>query len=703
MRVEELVYELPEKFVERLRERGIVSLNPVQEEAVEKGLLEGVNMVVASPTASGKTLIAILAAAANLFTRSGKVLYLAPLRALVQEKFEEFQEFFGGMFKVALSTGDYDSKDSWLEDYDIIVTTVEKADSLFRHGANWMREASLVIADEVHLLNDPSRGPTLEVLLTKFKNTDTQILALSATIKNAQEIAAWLNAELVRSDYRPVALKEGVLLGKKIYFPGMQVNLESMLGSELGVVEDTLRKGKQILVFVSTRRNAEALAEKLVKVTETYLSSEEREKLAKLSEKVLTALESPTKQCKKLAEVCKKGVAFHHAGLVAKQRALIEKYFRENLLKVIVATPTLAAGVNLPAFRVLVRDVKRFYPGYGSVYIPVLEYQQMAGRAGRPKYDKEGEALLFARSERMKDELMERYVLGEPEEIFSKLSVEPILRSHILGLICSEDVNTEDELYEFMDETFFAHQYGDSSRVCDAARRILDELIEWGFIVQINERLVPTRIGKRVSDLYLDPETAWNFIQAISKFQATPFGLLQLICNTREMQPLPVVKNSEYREIQEFAFKKSNELMIESTNWIYVDEFLSSVKLALILEQWINEVDEEYLYEKYGITPGELYARVEIADWLLYSIRELGILLGIDLAELVQKLRLRLRYGVKEELLELVSIKGIGRKRARKLWNVGIRSIKDLRRISKERLARIIGEKTAEKVKEALE
>ena len=699
MHVTELCAELPEKFVRKLLEKGIEKLNPVQVSALENGLFSEANMIISAPTASGKTLIAILAAAYSLFKKSGKVIYLVPLRALANEIFEEFKEIFEGMFKVAISTGDYDSSDTWLEDYDIIVLTIEKADSLMRHKARWISDVSLVIADEIHLLNDPERGATLEIVLTRFKELESRIIGLSATIKNAEEIALWLNASVVKSTYRPVKLKEGVVIGKKIKFVGEEITLNSFHAHETGVVEDTLRKGKQILIFVSTRKSAESLAEKLTKITEYYISPEEKLKLKKLAEKIEKVLETPTKQCKKLANLCEKGVAFHHAGLVAKQRILIEQAFRKNLLKVIVATPTLAAGVNLPAFRVLIRDVKRFYPGYGSVFIPVLEYQQMAGRAGRPRYDKEGQALILARTEKMAKQVFERYILGEPEEIYSKLALEPILRSHILALICSYENLSEEELYSFLEETFYAYQYGSAERVCDMARRIIDDLINYGFVVQINEKLLPTRLGKRVSDLYIDPESGWKIIQALQKFEPSEFGLLHLICSLREMKPLLAVKNSEYKDIQDLAARKINEIMLDSTNWLYLDEFLEAFKTALMLEYWINEADEEAIYEKFNVAPGELYARIEIADWLLYAVSELGLLVGAKVQNLVKRLRLRIKYGVKEELLELVSVKGIGRKRARKLWNAGIKSIKDLKAVPLEKLKAIIGEKTAEKIK----
>ncbi|MEM1767180.1 MAG: DEAD/DEAH box helicase, partial [Candidatus Bathyarchaeia archaeon] len=193
---------IPESVKEILIQGGIIELNPPQVEAIRAGVLEGRNLVLASPTASGKTLIAELCAMKHVLERDGKVLYLTPLRALANEKYEEFNKYSsiikpnGERVSVGITTGDYDSADPWLERYDIIVATNEKADSLLRHRAKWIDDISLVVADEVHLLNEADRGPTLEIVLARFMqiNPEIQILALSATISNAEEIAEWLKA-----------------------------------------------------------------------------------------------------------------------------------------------------------------------------------------------------------------------------------------------------------------------------------------------------------------------------------------------------------------------------------------------------------------------------------------------------------------------------------------------------------------------------
>ncbi len=693
MNIEELCkYGISEKFIENLKRMGIIKLNPAQELAVKSGLFEK-NIVLASPTASGKTLVAILAMSR---IENGKSIYIVPLKALATEKYEDFKKFFPDK-KVGISTGDFDKGDEHLGENDIIILTVEKMDSLLRHRISWIYDIKLAVIDEIHLLNDSNRGPTLEIVLTRLKSIKPQMLALSATIKNVYEIANWLNAKPVLSNYRPVKLYEGVYNENKIHFLGKKDQEITGYG-ELAVAEDTVKNKKQCLIFAGTRRNVESIAEKLGDIIEKYLTAEEKEELKKIAENIKNAVGSPTKQCKRLAECVKKGSAFHHAGLVNSQRKIIENSFRNNIIKSISATPTLAAGVNLPAFRCLIRDTKRFYQGYGSVYIPVLEYQQMCGRAGRPQFDKEGEAILIAKNEKEAEELFNRYVCGEPEEIYSKLAIQPILRVHVLALI-STGITNEQELYEFFSNTFYAYQFGEMDRLKEIIKNILNELIEWNFIFRLGNKIEATRIGKRVSELYIDPETAYAFISALENRRATHFGLLQLICSSKEMRPKLRVSNSEYKEIQNIAALKEPELMCNAE--AYDDEFLETIKTALLLEAWINEKGENEIFEKFNVSPGELHARLDIADWLLHGCTELSLLIGKkENISFINKTRMMLKYGVKEELLPLVRIKNIGRVRARRLWNSNIHSVADIKNMPLSRLKEIVGDKTAEQIKE---
>jgi len=175
-------YGIEDWFIEKLKSKDIGKLYKHQENVLKKGLLNGKNFVVAVPTASGKTLISMFAFFPHLKKRR-KIVYLVPLVSLANEKYDEFREYFD-RYRVALSIGDYDSADPYLENYDIIVCTVEKFDSLIRHKAHWMNDIGLVVIDEVHMINDPSRGPTLEIVLTRVKEMfkNVQVIALSATI-----------------------------------------------------------------------------------------------------------------------------------------------------------------------------------------------------------------------------------------------------------------------------------------------------------------------------------------------------------------------------------------------------------------------------------------------------------------------------------------------------------------------------------------
>jgi helicase len=199
--------------------RDISDLRPAQEKAVHAGLLEGRSLLVCTPTASGKTLIAEIAGMNSILSGKGKALYIAPLKALAAEKHKEFTRKYP-MAKIVLSIGDYDTKEERLAEAGFIITTSEKLDSLIRHHVPWIRDLSVVVIDEIHLLNDPGRGPTLEILITILKKMlkGVQLIGLSATIGNPQELADWLGASLVLDSWRPVELHQGVYLEGEIEF-----------------------------------------------------------------------------------------------------------------------------------------------------------------------------------------------------------------------------------------------------------------------------------------------------------------------------------------------------------------------------------------------------------------------------------------------------------------------------------------------------
>jgi len=1168
----------PQKLEAKIRElNGFEKFNPMQSKALRKEIYNK-SVVISAPTASGKTVVAELSALNSIINEGKKVVYTCPLKAIASEHYRDFKKKYSNSLgiRVALSTGDMDSSSKYLSRYDLIFCTNEKIDSLIRHQAEWLKQVGLLVADEVHEL-DSDRGATLEMVISKlrFILPKLKILALSATIPNANELAEWLEAELIESDYRPVKLKEGILLENTIHFPKGKTELSEQEEQLLAVIDNTLELKKQALFFMNTRRNAEALAKKATKTVGKKLSPKEKQSLLGLSEKVEGVLESPTEQCRLLGSLIKSGVSFHHAGLLPKQRELVEDGFKDGKIKIISATPTLAAGVNLPSFRVVIPTLYR-YTRYGMQRISVREYKQMClpydskiivdgqgeleigdivenelkcnvlsfdertetlefmpivnfyknaptslvriktrlgnelrltpnhsmlvkekdsfvwkksneietgdkivhqkrvsdsfenppyfidfllgektyvkncgnliteakkqlrvterelankigishklsyhykcnrkamplkaalglcslldysktkkarlikevksaygnpitipnrisedflwlvgfiatdgninrsfdkrtrseyiklrvfntdkrliqkakkvlldfgltpyeseredglislevgatlicrilkkhfgipygnkttsvkipkfltnlnpkligaylggvfdgdgnyneslqrygskvrrvvivssskdfahgiqklllklgvlakismkennslvtirnkkvqfskpvyyvvfckieyikkfqkyakinkckivaeysdyhnimggsdkrgvefelveiikksnycyekpvynleikgnnnyfannilvhncGRAGRPKYDKMGESVLLARTEHELEELTESYVKGELEAVNSRLSLEPILRMHLLSLIASRFVFNKASLEDFFARTFYAKQYGSPEEILDKLSDILEELEDFEFIECTDGKFLATPLGKRVSDLYLDPVSAKKLVDALKK-KLDFFSVLFALTNTFEFFPLVSVQKKREPELWQELLATEHSLPIDVASEQFFDsDLLAKFNSALLLREWTTEKSEQQLMGEFNIQPGILFAKLRICDWLAYAAVELSKLLDIkENMPALLEVRRRLKYGVKKELLPLVELRGIGRVRGRRLFRAGFRSASALKKANYSDLARVLGSGIAASVKQQL-
>ncbi|RMG30158.1 MAG: DEAD/DEAH box helicase [Methanobacteriota archaeon] len=858
MNVEDI--DIDVRFISFLKQQGIEKLYPPQAECIEKGLLEGQNLVVAIPTASGKTLIAMLAIFSKLSKNGGKAVYLAPLRALASEKYEEFSEAAEAMgYKVAIASGDYESGIEWLGSRDIIIATNEKFDSIIRHQASWLNNISVIVSDEVHLINDPHRGPVLEVVLSQVRQKlpNCQILALSATIRNAEDIAEWLDADLVLSEWRPVALKEGVWVGGDVFWMDRTVEEIGSPSEKHGYVPlaiDAVLKGGQCLVFASTRSSVVQTARKIASHYYRYLSAEEKQNLKHLASRILRTGER-TQLSLDLANVVEKGVAFHHAGLLNAHRKIIEQAFRQGILKIISASPTLcfapdtrfqtdrgllsietihllieagqqvklpalihgipklvapeavvklsngspliqvmteagarivtsqghrflvrrkdrqlliparqlcqgdllfhlpfysieskplqnkstgwfpithkkiisgcdtvydvalpestdhlliaetlvshnSAGVNTPSRRVVIRTLSRYSDGYTQM-IPVLEYKQMAGRAGRPRYDPYGEAIVIARNLSEKDEIMRRYIEADTEEIYSKFGSEPSLRTHLLSFVVSGDVYDFDSALDIISTTFFGYQNeGQVFFIEELIHSTLELLVE-AKLISSKEPYKPTPFGYRVNQLYLDPLTALmlkkGLISAEGK-KISEFAYLHLISSTPDIRNF-YVREKEMDGMIDIADAVIDDLMVPDRDDVTWDFFLQEIKTAKVLQDWISEKSESEIYEKYNVTSGDLHNLISSAEWLLHSAAEIARLFKLnDHEKQLKTLTLRVKYGISEDLIPLTSLNLIGRKRARLLYINGIKRPADLLKVGKEKVSKLLGNKIAESV-----
>jgi helicase len=697
---------LPDGVAEHFADSGIEELYPPQAEAVEADILEGENLVASVPTASGKTLIAELAMLSAI-ERGGMALYIVPLRALANEKAAEFEELSAFGVDVAVSTGNYESDGAWLGDSDVVVATSEKVDSLIRNGASWIDDLACVVADEVHLVDDRDRGPTLEVTLAKLRQIipGLQVVALSATIGNADEIADWLDAALVDSTWRPIDLRMGVHYGNALHFDdGSQQELRTGGKNQAAaIVADTLAEAGSTLVFVNSRRNAEAAARRMAEVTEDYLDAEDRAELEAVAAEVRSV--SDTQTSDDLANVVERGAAFHHAGLAREHRTLIEDAFRARQIRAVCATPTLAAGVNTPSRRVVVRDWRRYDGTAGGMRpLSTLEVHQMFGRAGRPGLDPYGEALLIANSHDDLEELFDRYIYGDPEPVRSKLAAEPALRTHVLATIATGFATSREGLLEFLEATLYASQTPEPGRLEAVTEDVLAYLEANDFIDREADAYTATPTGHLVSQLYVDPMSAAEIIDGLRDGGSEPsaLGLYHLVSRTPDMYEL-YLRSGDEQTYTEIAYEHESELLGQAPSefspgeW---EDWLSALKTARLLEDWAEELDEDRITERYGVGPGDIRGKVETASWLLQAAERLAGELELGSAARIREARVRVEHGVREDLLELVGVRHVGRKRARRLYDAGFETREDLRHAEKEPVLRALRgrRKTAEKV-----
>jgi helicase len=693
--------DIPEQIKRIIVQHGYNQLYPPQEEAITAGVLNRKNVVLASPTASGKTLVAELCILKNILENDTKCIYLTPLRALANEKYEEFKKYReltksnGEKLEISVSTGDYDSTDEWLGKYDIIISTNEKADSLLRHKAPWMQQIDTIVADEIHLLTDQGRGPTLEVTLTKLMklNPNAQFLLLSATVKNADEISKWIKGIPITTEWRPVPLREGVFYDGEIQFKDGSARriLTETKKPAIDIALDILKQGGQALIFTQTRRNAVSYGKNISKVLSRKISTSLKKDLKTVADKILTSGER-TGLSEILAEQVKLGTAFHHAGLNASHRRLIEESFKDGKIKILSATPTLAAGVNLPARVVLISNYRRYDPESWSEEISVLEYKQLAGRAGRPKYDKTGESILIA-----------------------KLSIENVLRPHVLSTIATGFAYTEEDLYDFFSQTFHAQQH-DLQMLKSKVGKILRFLFNEEMITMESRKLLATPFGRRVSELYIDPVSAVIIRDGLYNRpeKLTEVSILQLVSHTPDLSPKLYPRGKESEQLIAYASEHSSELIFKQPdpwNSMYsyeqnLDDFISEIKCVAVMNDWIQEITENDLLGKYKVESGDLLRLTQTAEWLIFASNQLARLFQHkDLMRKFPILRRRIQYGIKEELIELVGLKGIGRIRARMLHNAGFHKIVDIRKANLQSLISVptIGTTLAKNIKKQIE
>lgn len=678
---------LAEDYIDYIMDSlNVYELYDVQEEAV-RHIFNDENVVVSVPTASGKSLIGYIAMFKHL-QETEKVLYIAPFKAIAVEKYRDLKELEKLGITVALGTGDYQYTSKKLKKADVKITTTEKADSMLIKDVGFAEDISLVVIDELHFLGDEERGATMEAFLTKLLiiNPRIQIVGLSATIPNYMQIAQWFatfnKTASIFSSKRRVPLKIAYYDGENLNFDDKYIYVGHGKKGVDAIADYILKMGKQVIIFVSTRRETRSLAMLLSDELAKYSDFSQRMMINNIKSTYLLEGKEITQTHEDLFECMAKGVAFHHAGLDLDTRMLVEDLFRERKLNVVVATSTLSAGVNLPAFAVIVRDmnhVKLVNGHYMRVPLKVNDLLQYVGRAGRPKYDSEGWGIYYVKSQ--KDyELYEKVRRKELENINSQLDNERVLRRQILSLVGMDIAGDTDDIIYTFKKSFYAIQHSDMSDLIATVDKDTEMLKEMGFIKEVNGMYVLPELSRWVIKTYLDPLTVYLYLYMIKFKSAYDYFSLLFAFGASPDAPDFVIKGDDVNELIKIA--ENHHLALFQEDVGDYNKYMSGIKVASVLWDWINEVSLEQIEEKWGVQEGDLNNLRSNASWVLASIRiiiENNMEYREDsVLDRLKRLEYRVKYGVSEELVDLVSIRFVGRKRARALWNAGYRSLQDI-------------------------
>lgn len=666
----------------------INEFNPAQKAVIESGYLEDKsNYIISIPTASGKTVLGILPALKTILN-GGKAIYAAPLLSIQNEKVKEFKAFEEHGIKV----GKHPSNS------DLSVMVFESFDALTRFSWNVLREVDTLIIDEFHMIGEYSRGPTLESAITRAKiiNPSLRIIALSATLKNIDEIEQWLDGKTVEHNYRPVPLNKEVLDAEMF-------NTKNKNDVIVKIVEKAIEDNSQALSFVSTRRFTESLATYVAKKIDKKTTKEQKQKFKQVADKLLEVPKKkgslPTTTCLKLAEAAEKGVVFHHAGLFNEQKEIIEDEFRKGNILMITATPSLMYGVNLPSKYVVIRDHTR-WTSNGPASIPVFDYEQMSGRAGRPQYDDVGYSYLVAKTMDEAFDLEARYVNGEIELTNSKLiDNKDAIYKQIIAQIASSLSKNLDDLNDFFGKTLYGFQMKNNPSMSMFAQdslnweleSALEFLLQNGIIRATPEGLKTTDFGNLIAKSNYAVETAVKIKEYVSTMEK--LNPAEMIYALAETPDLPLIS---------FKGRKSKDPVRDKLSecGLFAVDIGNPEATAVSLIEWIDERNEYEIENAYNVySASTRRSAYEASRLVKFAKNTLEVLGNYSNLKDMDYLSARLYYGVKEDIIPLVvGVKRLGRKRARLLMktfgdNLSEASEKDLQKVEG------IGPKLAGKIK----
>ncbi|MFX1497986.1 MAG: DEAD/DEAH box helicase [Promethearchaeota archaeon] len=798
---EEIFTYIADKRILRvLFEQKIFALRDIQKKAIEKGLFFRKSFLICSPSGSGKTLIGEICAFHNIFNNYGKSIYLVPFKALATEKFYYFKKYYERFkVKIILSIGDYDVDDSKLEKGDLIITTYEKCDSILRnfYDKAWIHDISTIIIDEIHIVGDSDRGPRLESLIVRLNEFlhNPQIIGLSATIANPNFFNEWLtslgnNTTLIQSDDRPVPLHYQIITTQ---------NKDSTIKK---IVKHTLDQKGQVLIFLNKRISTQQSSFLLKNVVKNHIVQDDLNKCKIFKEK-LSEIKGGHKDIKSIVNY---GLAFHHAGLLPKERRLVENGFRKKVIKVICATTTLSAGINTPSRVVVLRDFKKYitsghniknFSGYvengdGFYYFKPFSANQvfqMLGRAGRPGLDSIGYGIILVNNVEERNWVEENYFQRKGADkklipiysnLVSGLNKVNILKEQVLLRIYEEGAITLDQLKSFFERTYFwffikqkmkaqeipieqilmiqeitpeniLKLHADPKRlaqlkhknyqikITEVASSIIGGVLKTEFGIYTCEFSIDHGIRcscgfkNGISDNFSNNEFAFEFCDHITYFlnylieiSDTNFRkyirdiipksiknqyILNYLFENGLIEPNPnnTIRCSQFGKLiirlylyptsgvliryklENNQLHTAQDIIREAYDILRVEFKVRDYKMLQPILEWTDEVPIEEILERYHILAGDLYT---IRDNLERIITFIGIIaihlsendielqdMMTQIAEMAETLKIRVHYGIKEELFDLIlRLDNVARVRARIIYDAGYHTAAQVRR-----------------------
>lgn len=444
---------------------GYDHLLPVQEEAINKGVLETKSLLIAAPTSSGKTFVGEMAAVGHAL-QGRKTLYLVPFKALAEEKYRDFTDMYAGKdvgLIVRISDQDHRETDDQIRigNYDISILTYEKLTVLLVGNSGILENCDCIVVDEIQMMMDPERGGRLELLLTMVRaaSKTKQIIGLSAVLDNLNNFDTWLGVEVVKRRDRPVELRQGVILSNGRYeyreWNSGAAGIEQFPSGALPeVINHLLQQGEQVIVVGNTVKRVQTLANELAgtfhKLPAAY----------KAIETLKSEVETESRDI--LLNTLHHSVAFHHADCEIEERRAVETGFRSGEIRILVATTTLSMGVNLPCKSVILADSYRWKVTPGNFQKEnwlVGEVRNIFGRAGRLGKGKDfGRGILLAEDNREYRKIQGAYLTASLEDFKSTFTNKDIgLR--VLDLIATGFGGTEREIADFIFKTYAAEAW----------------------------------------------------------------------------------------------------------------------------------------------------------------------------------------------------------------------------------------------------